>query len=88
MGRLPDSDDEDTKKDLLLKRKISLEKGRRIARKNQKRASQLFQVVHCKAPHEQIHVSDLLNIAAKENSPTAGTSASLSPSAMLLSTYC
>ena len=31
IGRVPDSDDEDAKKDLELKCKINLEKGRRVA---------------------------------------------------------
>ena len=31
IGQVPDSDDEDAKKDLELKRKINLEKGRRVA---------------------------------------------------------
>ena len=77
-----DSGDEDTCSELLLKCKISLERGRKTARENQLRGSCLLALlVGNKAPSQQMSVKDLMEVA-KENVtvPVAkAPSASLSP---------
>ena len=45
IGRVPDSDDEDAKNDLELKRKINLEKGRRVAREHQRKGSRIWHTI-------------------------------------------
>ena len=77
-----DSGDEDTCSELLLKCKISLERGRKTARENQLRGSRLLALlIGNKAPSQQMSVKDLMELA-KENVtvPAAkAPSASLSP---------
>ena len=75
IGRVPDSDDEDAKKDLELKRKINLEKGRRVARENQRKGSRIWQTIKHMSEDRRLHVRDVLDIAAKENVPQAHPSA-------------
>ena len=70
-----DSDDEDAKKDLDLKRKINLEKGRRVARENQRKGSRIWQTIKHMSEDRRLHVTDVLDIAAKENVPQAHPSA-------------
>ena len=77
-----DSGDEDTCSDLLLKRKISLERVRKTARENQLGGSRLLALlIGNKAPGQQMSVKDLMELA-KENVavPSAkASSASLTP---------
>ena len=77
-----DSGDEDTCSDLLLKRKISLERVRKTARENELRGSRLLALlIGNKAPSQQMSVKDLMELA-KENVtvPSAkASSASLTP---------
>ena len=77
-----DSGDEDTCSELLLKCKISLERGRKTARENQLRGSRpLALLIGNKAPSQQMSVKDLMELA-KENVtvPAAkAPSVSLSP---------
>ncbi|CAH3153362.1 unnamed protein product, partial [Porites lobata] len=77
-----DSGDEDTCSDLLLKRKISLERVRKTARENELRGSRLLALlIGYKAPSQQMSVKDLMELA-KENVtvPSAKvSSASLTP---------
>ena len=63
-----DSDDEEAKQDLLLKRKIHLANGRRIARRNQTQARRLLDFVNSREPAEDVRVKHLLEIAL-ENVP-------------------
>ena len=57
-----DSGDEDARSDLLLKCKISLERGRKTARENQRRGSPLLALLSgkYKAPSQQVSVKDLM----------------------------
>ena len=72
-----DSGDEDTCSDLLLKRKISLERVRKTARENELRGSRLLALlIGNKAPSQQMSVKDLMELA-KEN--VTVPSASLTP---------
>ena len=75
IGRVPDSGDEDAKKDLELKRKINLEKGRRVARENQRKGSRIWHTIKHMSEDRRLHVRDVLDIAAKENVPQAHPSA-------------
>ena len=45
IGWVPGSDNEDAKKDLELKRKINLEKGRRVVRENQGKESRIWHTI-------------------------------------------
>ena len=74
IGRVPDSDDEDAKKDLELKRKINLEKGRRVARENQRKGSRIWHTIKHMPENRRLHVRDVLDIA-KENVPQTHPSA-------------
>ena len=72
-----DSGNEDTCSDLLLKRKISLERVRKTARENELRGSRLLALlIGNKAPSQQMSVKDLMELA-KEN--VTVPSASLTP---------
>ena len=80
-----DSGDEDARSDLLLKRKISLERGRKTARENQRRGSRLLALLGGnKAPSQQVSVKELMELA-KENVPLPATKA---PSASLTPLRC
>ena len=80
-----DSGDEDARSDLLLKRKISLERGRKTARENQRRGSRLLALLSGnKAPSQQVSVKDLMELA-KENVPLPAAKA---PSASLTPLRC
>ena len=74
IGRVPDSDDEDAKKDLELKRKINLEKGRRVARENQRKGSRIWHTIKHMPENRRLHVRDVLDIV-KENVPQTHPSA-------------
>ena len=69
IGRVPDSDDEDAKKDLELKRKMNLEKGRRVARENQQKGSRIWHAIKHMPEDGRLHISDILDMARKENVP-------------------
>lgn len=69
IGRVPDSDDEDAKKDLELKRKMNLEKGRRVARENQQKGSRIWHAIKSMPEDRRLHIRDILDIARKENVP-------------------
>ena len=75
IGQVPDSDDEDAKKDLELKRKINLEKGRRVAWENQRKGSRIWHTIKHMSEDRRLHIRDVLDIAAKENLPQAHPSA-------------
>ncbi|XP_068728061.1 uncharacterized protein [Montipora capricornis] len=75
IGRVPDSDDEDAKKDLQLKRKINLENGRRVARENQRKGSRIWHTIKHMSEDTRLHVRDVLDMAGKENVPQAHPSA-------------
>ena len=45
IGRVPDSDDDDANKDLELKCKINLEKGRSVAQENQQKGSRIWHTI-------------------------------------------
>ena len=79
-----DSGDQDARSDLLLKRKISLEMGRKTASENQRRGSRLLAVLSGKAPSQQMSVIDLMELA-KENVPVPAAKA---PSASLTPLRC
>jgi len=81
------SDDEDARKDLLLKRKLSLARGRKIAREKQLRASRLLAALERKEPSQQIHVSDLLELA-KENIPAPSSAIASTSTASLAPLRC
>ena len=71
-----DSGDEDARSDLLLKRKISLEKARKTTMENQRRGSRLLAILSGnKAPSQQMSVKDLMELA-KENVPVPAAKAS------------
>ena len=73
-----DSGDEDACSDLLLKRKISLERSRKTARENQLRGSRLLALlIGNKAPSQQMSVKDLMELA-KENVTVPSAKAPLS----------
>ena len=72
-----DSDDEEAKQDFLLKRKIHLEKGRRIARRNQIQGRRLLDFVTSMEPVEDVSVKQLLEIAS-ENVPPRNKSSNVS----------
>ena len=72
---MPDSDDEDAKKDLELKCKINLEKGRRVARENQQKGSRIWHTIKHMSEDRRLHVRDVLDMAAKENVLRADPSA-------------
>lgn len=71
IGRVPDSDDEDAKKDLELKRRMNLEKGRRVARENQQKSSRIWHAIKHMPREGRLHITDILDIARKENVPQA-----------------
>jgi len=71
IGRVPDSDDEDAKKDLQLKRRMNLEKGRRVARENQQKGSRIWHAIKHMPREGRLHITDILDIARKENVPQA-----------------
>lgn len=54
------------KKDFLLKQKIHLEMGRRIARNNQTQARRLLDFVTCREPAEDVSEKHLLEIASED----------------------
>ena len=77
-----DSDDEDAKRDLALKRKIHLENGRRVARSNQRRGRRIVNAIHGMAQKRMEHttVSQLMEIAgAGEDDEQVRQNASLTP---------
>ena len=71
IGRVPDSDDEDAKKDLELKRRMNLEKGRRVARENQQKGRRIWHAIKHMPREGRLHITDILDIARKENVPQA-----------------
>ena len=71
IGRVPDSDDEDAKKYLELKRKINLERGRRVARENQRKGSRIWHAIKHMSEDRGLHIRDILDTAGKENVPRA-----------------
>ena len=73
-----DSDDEEAKQDFLLKRKIYLEEGRRIARRNQTQGRRLLDFVTSMAPTSRdVSVKHLMEIAS-ENVPQRNKSSNVS----------
>ena len=75
-----DSDDEEAKQDFLLKRKIHLEHGRRIARDKQTQARRLLDYVTTREPAEDVSVKHLLEIASENLLPKKKSSnVSLTP---------
>ena len=69
IGRVPDSDDEDAKKDLELKCKMNLEKRRRVAQENQQKGSRIWHAIKHMPEDGRLHIRDILDIAGKENVP-------------------
>lgn len=84
---VPDSDDEDAQQDLALRRKIYLENGRRIARRNQRRGRRMVDVIQGmdKRRMEEMSVMDLMEMAedgeegAEEGVEQVRQNASLTP---------
>ena len=59
---VPDSDDEDSKKDLLYRRRLFLKKARAVASKRRTRGRMLLEA--CERPgSSHLHVDDLLKLA-------------------------
>ena len=74
IGWVPDSDDEDAKKDLELKRKMNLEKGRRVARENQQKGSRIWHAIKSMPGDRRLHIRDILDIkCASSSSSTSRT---------------
>ena len=73
-----DSDDEEAKQDFLLKRKIHLEKGRRIARRNQIQGRRLLDFVTSMEPVEDVSAKQLLEIASENVPPRNKMSSNVS----------
>ena len=73
-----DSDDEEAKQDFLLKRKIHLEKGRRIARRNQIQGRRLLDFVTSMEPVKDVSAKQLLEIASENVPPRNKTSSNVS----------
>ena len=73
-----DSDDEEAKQDFQLKRKIHLEKGRRIARQNQMQGRRLLDFVNSMEPTAgEVSAKQLMEIAS-ENVPQRNKSSNVS----------
>ena len=72
-----DCDDEEAKQDFLVKHKIHLEHGRRIAQDKQTQARRLLDFVTSREPAEDVSVKHLLEIAA-ENVPQKKKSSTVS----------
>ena len=69
IGRVPDSDDEDAKKDLELKCKMNLEEGGRVARENQQKGRRIWHAIKHIPEDRRLHIRDILDLAVKENVP-------------------